>query len=227
MRGWIVVLAVTAGCASNDDSGGDDGTNDDTDGTAPDDTDLPGDTDDTEDTDTPPPDDAECLPFAACGGDVVGTWSFDDMCFPDFPNPFTAICATSDYIVDMQVDGTSDVVADETFTLDFDAVTVSTFTFPGECNDGIDSCSTYAAITGAPSCTGDPAVMCTCVYATDPSHQSEGGQWHYDGDDVVFQDLVAGAARGAAGEVTMHYCQDGDAMTLKYKAIDLQLDFSR
>jgi hypothetical protein len=69
------------------------------------------------------------------------------------------------------------------------------------------------------------AVLCTCVDTTDPVPSDTSGQWHYDGEDVVFQSFVEGTGQG--GDITMHYCQDGDDLTLKYKGAAIQIDLSR
>jgi hypothetical protein len=149
MRAWLVILAVPAvGCASDDE-----GTNDDATDDAPSDTDtVPGDTDqpaDTDDTDAPPPTtNDECRPFAACGGDVVGTWNFDKLCFPEAPNPFLPSCNTSTFTVAFTIDGTFDVVGDETYHAQYSAFTTATLTLPAECNGIVTACSDCGAMFG-------------------------------------------------------------------------------
>jgi hypothetical protein len=207
----MCVAVVAVGCSSNDDDANDDDTTGDTDATN--DTDLPGDTDDT-DTTGPTPE-GECRPFAPCGGDVVGTWTLDTVCFPDFGNPFAAQCATSTYTLEVIADGTLDIVNDMTYTADFTLAMHTTLSIPTECNSGLTDCNEWDNTLGL-ACTGDVATGCDCQLTSPPAPWQVTDSWSYVGNKVVFAGLSLLPFRGAAPpqSIPMDFCQDGDTLSL-------------
>jgi hypothetical protein len=181
-------------------------------------------TGETTDTLLPPPDD-DCRPFVPCGGSLVALWTIDDACSLGGSNPYLDICPTATLVDDVRIDGTVELADDHTYTFAYSGVTVTTLTFPFECNDAIAACSAYDGLTGM-SCTGEPHVTCTCSQTSNPYELTASGDWSRAGDAVVFADLYG---EGPSGSATMDTCQQANQLTLRRDdhLFAVQFDLSR
>lgn len=142
--------------------------------------------------------------FSACGGDVVGTWKFQDMCFDDFPlgsNPWEQSCPAA--TVDFEVTWDATVTIDASnITLDWvEQTTDYAYNIPmnclptdAQCTDVSDTDITCAEQSGTCVCSGSQSV-------TDIATQTMA--YTISGNDLIVQDQAS------------PYCRQGDKLIVK------------
>jgi hypothetical protein len=154
----------------------------------------------------------DCTMFAACGGDVVGTWKVDRACVGGTTSPLTAQCLTATFQVSETVDGTVEFTSDGMFTQNVTATLIEDLTLPPSCLQGT-SCaqlqSTYNQTDGSGArlmgtCT-EASGGCSChVTATQsgPQHASYS---------------VSGTTLTIGGQ-TVPYCVHGSGLLYRLSA---------
>lgn len=173
-----------------------------------------GDSDDDGGNDDP----ADRCPFAACGGDVVGTWEVDSACvtideLPMLSDDPECQDFVRDYSVDVEgtitftTDGMTETNVTNTVNLEVD-ITAACW----EAFSGTDLNSTACALIEAnllaegefssAACSFDSGV-CSCSLVRQPMTTSETGTYTIEGNELIDQD---GEAAG--------YCVEGDELTM-------------
>jgi len=149
--------------------------------------------------------------FAPCGGDVVGTWEIEDLCFEDTvigQNPFEESCpeAIAEFEViwtgSVTIDGTTITNNLESMSMTMDATLPMTCLQEGQCEEMLeDDCSVQ----------GD---NCVC-HSEDVSTQFEQSVQTYtiDGNNLVITD--------EDGETeSSPYCRQGSSLVVKLTDMD-------
>jgi len=148
--------------------------------------------------------------FSPCGGDLVGTWKFKDICTGDQSlggNPYAAVCEGANMAVEMTWDATITFNADGTFTSDFKKMTQSaTLTIPTSCMGMVGkTCDATMAEDDWDACAtqGDD---CVC----EKNETSTGGDGLGDGTYVI-----EGNTLSTNGDSANNYCRQGDLVTVE------------
>lgn len=158
--------------------------------------------------------------FAACGGDLVGTWAFRALC-PEDPAAAAALCEHpyddravcmgegNEAVCDGRQEGTLTFAADGSLDVETTTTLIATWRFTDECLTAVatsgatpeEHCASIA--NERLTCTYDAG--CTCV--GDPIVESDTNTSTWQ---VVDSDLTLGEDPPAA------YCVDGDRLTMDY-----------
>jgi hypothetical protein len=153
--------------------------------------------------------------FEPCGGDVIGTWVIDDMCY-DFSggaggdNPFEGTCPEATMIVQqimtgtVTFDGSDQTVVIESFTMEFE------FTYPQSCMTAneIQDCDQFmemAADAGIewPCVAGEDGCLCADSETGGDSIDPIVSSYTINGNTITTTDQDG-------GESSSEYCVQGD-----------------
>jgi hypothetical protein len=167
-------------------------------------------------------DDPYCpvVDYAACGGDLLGTWALRALC-PEDPAAAAALCehpyddravcsgAGHEAICDSSAAGTFTFNGDDTVDIDTTLTLISTWHFTDDCLADVDP----AGADAEARCLGMGNDRLTCSYqdhcscVSDPMPQSDTttGTWA-----IVDGDLVLG------DDPPSSYCVDGDGLVMDY-----------
>jgi hypothetical protein len=151
--------------------------------------------------------------FAACGGDVVGTWTVTGAC-ASATTALSDMCPTALISLDITLSGSATFKADGTSTSDFTSKADISYTLDADCLSNItgghppstcDDLSQPADDSGkATVCTGDPAVGCDCVQNGVEKTEAKTGTYVVDGSTMTTTD----DADGSTGSLT--FCVKGN-----------------
>jgi hypothetical protein len=134
---------------------------------------------------------ATCGKVAACGGNIVGTWSAAASC-ANPAAPMIPGCTTASVKdVNATASGTSTFNSDGTFTLDSTQSAMETLVIPNSCLMGA-SCSSLSAILSAglgdggttASCTSSSS-ECDCTIGLPASTTKESGTYKVSGNTLT------------------------------------------
>jgi len=140
----------------------------------------------------------------ACGGDVVGAWTYAGMCIDTSQSPIEGCTGGYTQYSEVTMSGTLDFSADGTYALAFGALSNSMlFHLPYECLDG-STCDEAAASFGGADCvdTGD---ACDCTFTNEGEPSEATGTWTVDGSTLSM--LSDGGT-----QTTADFCADADEM---------------
>ncbi len=173
----------------------------------------------------------ECAPFKACGGDVVGKWKIEDICFDDaaavlgksFDEPE---CGDAFRNVETDFTGSLEFTSEGKFTSE-SSLTVSTrLVLSASCLEAI-----------AEGATRDLAATCQAIeesYADDDTIRSgtcsaQGGGCACNLEFAPMMDMgsdtyVVSGASFSDGDEEMPFCIDGNQMTIRIDGGDSGLD---
>ncbi len=73
------------------------------------------------------------LPFAACGGDPSGTWTWTDACFDVTKNPYEGMCPGSSFVITLDISGTVAFDPAKTFAMDTTSSSTMEIVLPKSC----------------------------------------------------------------------------------------------
>jgi hypothetical protein len=159
--------------------------------------------------------------FAACGGNVVGSWNIQGACIDvnDDDNPFKEACPEATFDAGFDITGTVEFT-DSTYTTTFTGSNTITVTFPASCVKNFGNLTSCAELNSTfededepqktTSCTGDVATSCTCTIndAVDPTPKT--GTYTKDGNTISMTD------EGETEAETNEYCVDGNSLKVKF-----------
>jgi hypothetical protein len=147
--------------------------------------------------------------FAACGGDVVGTWKVDKTCFGGTTSPLTAQCPSATFQISETLDGTVEFTSDGMFTQNVDSSFVEDFTLPASCLQGA-SCAQLqsnfnrtdgAGVRYTGTCT-DASGGCSCHVTATQSPRSQSAAYSVSGSTLT------------VGGQPVPYCVHGSGLLL-------------
>jgi hypothetical protein len=171
-----------------------------------------------------------CSAFKACGGDIVGTWSVEDVCFEDAAALFEGQlsdpeCDGTFRGVDAHASGTyafsKDGVASSDITIQLDLDTVwsksclsaiagsAIVDLAATCRSVERTYSMVAEFEGA-SCSVKGSA-CACLITSTPMNVTSSGQYKVEGKELV--DVVDGDSNP--------FCVAGDTLTLSITSSSL------
>jgi hypothetical protein len=112
---------------------------------------------------------ASCAaPFAACGGNVVGTWNLATACVSKFVNPGNMACPASTAQLMENVSGSITFNDDGTFITNASTAIVETLTVPATClmdAGTTETCSQLQSSFNQPTEAGPPPAVASCTSA--------------------------------------------------------------
>ena len=163
-----------------------------------------GDTTEGDDPGNNDPGPLSCEDFAGCGGDLVGTFNFVDVCGSFEENPFEEFCPAAEVDVDFQFSGTIQINANNTYAIEVTNAAVLNFRVPVDCLGG-----TCAQLEEDATCTleGD---ICVCN-STQEDQTEEAGTYTVEGNFVTF---LPDDEEGGEGD-RIEFCVSGDSALLK------------
>jgi hypothetical protein len=134
---------------------------------------------------------ATCGKVAACGGNIVGTWSVAASCASPAAPMIPGCTTASVKDVSATASGTSTFNSDGTFTLDSTQSGMETLVIPNSCLSGA-SCSSLSAILSVglgdagttASCTGSSS-ECDCTLGLPASTSKEMGNYTVSGNTLT------------------------------------------
>jgi hypothetical protein len=155
------------------------------------------------------------LPFAACGGDPVGTWTFSNACFEVTKNPYDQYCQGTSFGIELEITGSLTFGADATYTPNITTLSTTKIVLPkacvivpnGDCsqidkNDPYvdDGANCVQTKVGAPSTKTNPGTWTsngnTLTITT--NGQTEGLDYCVKGNTLMLQALATGGLEGYA-----------------------------
>jgi hypothetical protein len=151
--------------------------------------------------------------FQACGGDPVGTWKFDAMCFPPETlgaNPFAESCPTATAVYEIEWDADIIFSADGSSETIYRALTMATtYDFPMSCLQQGQTCAILAE--SLESTCEETGGSCVCTASNtdvkDPA-EIDKGTWSVDGANLIMTDDEAEVQ-------TNPFCVNGDTLYVK------------
>jgi hypothetical protein len=141
-------------------------------------------------------DSVDCSAFAACGGDVVGSWDYAGSC----PGENT-FCPGATVESQPSIEGTFTFNADGTYTAMGTLNGTARSRIPGSCLTGVTSCDQLSFEDQ--TCTGDIASACTCTTTYNNEQSNESGSY-----------TTAGTTITLAGEDPSPYCVSGNTLRI-------------
>ena len=159
-----------------------------------------------------------CEDFTPCGGDAVGTWTFDDFCIGELENPFAELCPTSTF--DASTVGLSgSLVVDAAGTYTIEATNVGSIVLgaPNSCLEGFQlDCASLQDTLREPDDEGevsdwsceDDGTVCNCSLSQTGS-SSETGSWTVAGNQITVVDDEDGS------ETVNDFCVQGSSMGIR------------
>jgi hypothetical protein len=142
---------------------------------------------------------------AACGGDPVGTWTIQDVCFnADLEPPDE--CPDATISADFDLSGSITFADDETYTGSSQSTISLEFVIPGSCLPGLTSCDQLE--DEDTTCTGTPDTECSCSSTSEES-SDDSGTWTTNGNQINLD-----------GDGDGDYCVDGNAMSIHSPSAD-------
>jgi len=159
---------------------------------------------------------ADCSTFAACGGDIVGSWTIQEACLGDF-NPVEDFCseATVD-LSSVSFSGSVEYLADGTYSVSSTQSGSVTVSIPASCLTGVTDCNTLDSDEF--DCSGDATDSCDCTSSAADT-VTETGTYATSGNDVTL------TPTGDDPE-TSTYCVEGDVLKLRQTDEDLEITFA-
>ena len=153
-----------------------------------------------------------CEPIAACGGELVGRWTFTTVCF----DPSELLVASYVYEdcpgqgveLDRRITGFLDVHDGGTYDIQAETEFEFTVTTPAACVPSyVESCAALAEPSpdADVTCTGEITQSCTCA-GVERELNDESGTWVVAGSEVTFDD---------SGD-PLGFCQEGDTLVLQF-----------
>lgn len=156
------------------------------------------------------------LPFAACGGDPSGTWTWSDACVDVTSNPYGATCPGASFVLTLDITGTLALDPAKTFALDTTTSLSTEIIIPKSCpgvaadctglDDKVPFVDTGAACkqtkVGAPttaSSTGTWATAGTTLTLTNADQTTQATPYCVEGNSLLLQSTMTG---GLTGTVT-------------------------
>jgi hypothetical protein len=145
-----------------------------------------------------------------CGGDIVGTWSYQEVC--GVSNTFMdSACPTAVYDLTPTASGSYVFNADMTFSLNLTTGETGTITFPASCVgksacSSLDQTISQGGMTATLSCTGGTGQACTCT-GSETEAFNETGTYKIEGTNVVMTDSKGGVGASA-------FCVQGSQLTV-------------
>ena len=155
-----------------------------------------------------------CKPVAACGGNIVGTWSVSQLCAADLVPTTDASCPNSTATISgVTESGTYTFNADNTTVDNVHATFTETANFPSSCFTEVQCTQLQSAFSAEPdlssaSCMYATATGCSCVLAVD-TQSTAMGTYQVSGGTLT---IVASA--GATPE-TDTFCVSGNTLTIQ------------
>jgi 3D (Asp-Asp-Asp) domain-containing protein len=138
-----------------------------------------------------------CPAVTACGGELMGDWSVEQVCISPRTKALDAICAGATFSFSpLTTMGAVSFKADNTMTSSAVASVAETIQFPASCYTQA-KCTTYAAdLSATPSitnsrCNYDANTGCTC-YANDSQVILGSGTYQVQGTQVTVTDSASG-----------------------------------
>jgi hypothetical protein len=139
--------------------------------------------------------------FAACGGDIKGTWVFKQFCV-DLAPIGNSNCPTMTGSTDFDMNEREIVFGDTTFTAPAGTMTISsTINYPRSCIDNATCAQLEQSIGG--TCTENPADVCRCTTQSQEPLEAKTNTYTVNGNTIV-----------SDGD-TMEYCVKGDLLSVK------------
>ena len=148
------------------------------------------------------PGNLSCDDFAACGGDLVGSWDFVDVCVGGVAeNPFGETCPEATLDIDFEFSGTVEIGADGTYSVSIENTSTVIFEVPTSCLGG-----TCAPLEEDFECdlSGD---VCTCTQ-TEEDTDEDSGTFEVNGNTATFT-----SDDGTVDD--MEFCVSGNSALLK------------
>ena len=154
--------------------------------------------------------------FSACGGDVVGTWTVTGAC-AKADALLEEVCPTAVAELALNLSGSATFEADGTRTTDFTSQVTITYTLdadclmnatggtlPASCSDLDSEGDPEEPDEGPTTCTGTPAVSCTCVQTGAEKSEVKTGTYSVDGSTLTSTDDADGESS------TSEFCVQGN-----------------
>lgn len=145
--------------------------------------------------------------YTACGGNVVGTWSYSAACatlqeLPELP------CEEATFALTLDLSGTITFVDDGTYQVSSTIVTTTNVRIPKSCFPVSD-----IACSDIDEDAVEDGDACLLVDASEES-ESETGTWEAAGTQITFD------AGEPDGDGAQDYCVAGDTLTVLYQGED-------
>jgi len=161
---------------------------------------------------------------AACGGDIVGTWTLETWCgeLPEFPP--SEMCPSAVVEIDIAMAGTLTINADESFTRAIDTTTNGSMTLPAECLE-MASCEELHAYfmmeeeSPVSRCESADNDGCRCTYKETVSTDEVSGTYTVDGNTVTLND--------GETEETVDFCVGGNSIHLAPSQSEISFLFNK
>lgn len=151
--------------------------------------------------------------FEPCGGDLIGSWSYELGCLTLPDNVLSAggdafaMCDAASASASIELSGTITFEEDGSYVIDQTAATTITKRLPKGClEDGVECDSLSSEQAGDATDEGD---HCELVQSGSSDNADEGS---YVVEDDTFTTTSTGSESAAA---TIEYCVDGDTLTAK------------
>ena len=160
----------------------------------------------------------------ACGGDVLGSWTIEGVCFSEPPEFGISIdgCEASTQVMSYEASGTLDFSASSLVTIAEDSEAVYSATFPSACLGSI-SCASLAMVLTYDSSSGTAMSMSSAVCAqvasgclcdiTDAYIATATGTWAASGSTITITFTFEGSSS------TADYCVQGTTLHLGFEGI--------
>jgi hypothetical protein len=157
------------------------------------------------------------MPFSACGGSVVGTWSLSKACVSKFVNPGNMACPSSTAQLGEDVSGTIKFNEDGTFVTNANTTIRETLSIPSTClvDGGVtETCQQLQNSLNQPTDAGAPPAVASCTSAAmggcscELSDTLMGG-----GQQATYSTLGTRIALGGAPPA--QYCVQGNTLRLE------------
>jgi hypothetical protein len=155
-----------------------------------------------------------CSSFTACGGSVVGTWSFSKACLNGITNPLAQYCPSSTFSLSDTISGSFTFQANNMYstTMTSDMVAedlgVPTSCLNGQTCAQLQTNIQMALTSGTASCASS-ATGCSCLVTNSTSTTSENGTYATSGDTITLT-----PANGTPGSPTQ-YCVQGNTLLVQ------------
>ena len=164
-------------------------------------------------------DGVSCGTFAACGGDLVGTWTLEATCGADDLAP-PEICPTATVTSNVTQSGTVSFGADNVYTENITSSGSGTVTFPASCLSEfqITSCDQLSSAEDGVTCTGNPSSSCACNVTIDETSNNT-GTYTTSGNTVT--------TTTGDGTTVIEYCVDGSTMKARQQGDTIFIVFSK
>ncbi|MFI5302542.1 MAG: hypothetical protein ACHREM_31005 [Polyangiales bacterium] len=156
-----------------------------------------------------------CAGYAACGGNVVGSWVLSEECLVGSAG--VASCPSATATISTPATGTATFGTDGTYSSAFTATPTESLTMPGSCLTGVSDCTAFATSLAkqagikSATCTGTVATSCQCQVGLPSTSSTESGTYTTAGNNLTL--LPTGSA-----PLTVTYCAQGTS--LKTQEID-------